>query len=57
MDIKFIGEWVNEDKIILGGEKLAGMPVKGHNPAKDGILAYLLATAAVAARGTGLGTF
>jgi phosphoglucomutase len=52
---KFIGELVNEDKIILGGEESAGLTVKGHFPEKDGILACLLVTEMVAARGVGLG--
>jgi phosphoglucomutase len=51
---KFIGELINEDKIILGGEESAGMSIKGHYPEKDGILACLLATEAVAARGASL---
>jgi phosphomannomutase len=50
----FVGDLVNEDKIILGSEKFAGISVKGHDPAKDGILAYLLAAEAVAACRTGL---
>ncbi|HEY0544291.1 MAG TPA: hypothetical protein VGC91_02755, partial [Pyrinomonadaceae bacterium] len=36
---KFIGELINEDKIILGGEESAGLSIKGHYPEKDGILA------------------
>ncbi|HEY8228363.1 MAG TPA: phosphoglucomutase/phosphomannomutase family protein [Pyrinomonadaceae bacterium] len=51
---KFIGELINEDKIILGGEESAGLSIKGHYPEKDGILACLLAAEAVAARGTSL---
>ena len=51
---KFIGELINEDKIILGGEESAGLSIKGHFPEKDGILACLLAIEAVAARGTSL---
>jgi phosphomannomutase len=49
-----IGELINEDKIILGGEESAGLSIKGHYPEKDGILACLLAAEAVAARGTTL---
>ncbi|HEX8845490.1 MAG TPA: phosphoglucomutase/phosphomannomutase family protein [Pyrinomonadaceae bacterium] len=52
---KFIGELINEDKIILGGEESAGLSIKGHYPEKDGILACLLAAEAVAARGASLG--
>lgn len=47
---KFIGELINEDKIILGGEESAGLSIRGHYPEKDGILACLLAAEAVAAR-------
>ena len=48
---KFIGELINKDEIILGGEESAGLSIKGHYPEKDGILACLLAAEAVAARG------
>jgi phosphoglucomutase len=52
---KFIGELINQDKIILGGEESAGLTVKGHFPEKDGILACLLVTEMVASRGASLG--
>jgi phosphoglucomutase len=52
---KFIGELVNQDKIIMGGEESAGLTVKGHFPEKDGILACLLVTEMVATRGASLG--
>jgi phosphoglucomutase len=51
---KFIGELINKDKIILGGEESAGLSIKGHYPEKDGILACLLAAEAVAVRGKSL---
>lgn len=51
---KFIGELINRDEIILGGEESAGLSIKGHYPEKDGILACLLAAEAVAARGASL---
>ncbi len=51
---KFIGELINEDKIILGGEESAGLSIRGHYPEKDGIIACLLAAEAVAARGASL---
>lgn len=51
---KFIGELINKDEIILGGEESAGLSIRGHYPEKDGILACLLAAEAVAARGVGL---
>ena len=47
---KYIGELINDDKIILGGEESAGLSIKGHYPEKDGLLACLLAAEAVAAR-------
>src|SRR4029078_7475476 len=51
---KLIGELINENKIVVGGEESAGLSIKGHYPEKDGILARLLAAEAVAARGTSL---
>ena len=51
---KFIGELINKDEIIMGGEESAGLSIKGHYPEKDGILACLLAAEAVAARGKSL---
>jgi len=47
---KYIGELINKDEIILGGEESAGLSILGHYPEKDGILACLLAAEAVAAR-------
>jgi phosphoglucomutase len=47
---KFIGELINKDEIILGGEESAGLSIRGHYPEKDGIIACLLAAEAVAAR-------
>lgn len=47
---KFIGELINNDQIILGGEESAGLSIRGHYPEKDGILACLLAAEAVAVR-------
>jgi len=51
---KFIGELINKDEIILGGEESAGLSIRGHYPEKDGILACLLAAEGVAARGASL---
>jgi phosphoglucomutase len=51
---KFIGELINKDEIILGGEESAGLSIRGHYPEKDGIIACLLAAEMVAARGKGL---
>ena len=47
---KFIGELINRDEIILGGEDSAGLSIRGHYPEKDGILACLLAIESVTAR-------
>lgn len=47
---KYIGELINNDQIILGGEESAGLSIRGHYPEKDGILACLLAAEAVAVR-------
>ena len=49
-----VGELINEDKIILGGEESAESSIKDHYPEKDGILACLLAAEAVAAPATPL---
>lgn len=51
---KFIGELINRDEIVLGGEESAGLSIRGHYPEKDGILACLLAAEAVAGRGASL---
>jgi len=51
---KYIGELINNDEIILGGEESAGLSIRGHYPEKDGILACLLAAEAVAERQTTL---
>lgn len=51
---KYIGELINRDEIILGGEESAGLSIRGHYPEKDGILACLLAAEAVAVRGASL---
>jgi phosphoglucomutase len=52
---KYIGELINKDEIILGGEESAGLSIRGHYPEKDGILACLLAAEAVAVRKKSLG--
>ena len=51
---KFIGELINKDEIILGGEESAGLSIRGHYPEKDGILACLLAIEAVTVRNSSL---
>ncbi len=51
---KYIGEYIKEGRIILGGEESAGLSIRGHVPEKDGILACLLITEMVASRGKSL---
>lgn len=51
---KYIGELINEDKIVIGVEESAGLSIKGHSTQKDGILACVLAAEAVASSGKGL---
>ncbi|RRA49087.1 phosphoglucomutase/phosphomannomutase family protein [Acidipila sp. EB88] len=53
---KYIGELINADKIVIGGEESAGLTIRGHVPEKDGVLAGLLVTEMVARRGKDLGT-
>ncbi len=45
---KFIGEYISENKILIGGEESAGLTIKGHVPEKDGVLACLLVAEMVA---------
>jgi phosphoglucomutase len=52
---KYIGETINEDKIVIGGKEPARFSNKGHYPAEDGILARLLTTKTVASGGARLG--
>ncbi len=51
---KYIGEYIKEGRIVLGGEESAGLSVQGHVPEKDGILACLLFAEMVASRGKSL---
>jgi phosphoglucomutase len=51
---KYIGEYIKEGRIILGGEESAGLSIRGHVPEKDGILACLLITEMVASRNKSL---
>lgn len=53
---KYIGQYIDQDKIVLGGEESAGLAIRGHLPEKDGILACLLVTEMVASRGKSLRT-
>jgi alpha-D-glucose phosphate-specific phosphoglucomutase len=52
---KYIGELINQDKILIGGEESAGLTIRGHVPEKDGVLAGLLVAEMVATRGASLG--
>lgn len=52
---KYIGELINEDKIVIGGEESAGLTIRGHVPEKDGVIAGLLVTEMVAVRGKSVG--
>lgn len=51
---KYIGEYISQDRILIGGEESAGMSVKGHVPEKDGILACLMVAEMVAVEGRSL---
>lgn len=51
---KFIGEYISEGRILIGGEESAGMSIKGHVPEKDGILACLMVAEMVAVEGRSL---
>lgn len=48
---KYIGDFISQDRVIIGGEESAGLSIKGHIPEKDGILACLLVAEMVAASG------
>lgn len=52
---KFIGDFISQDRILIGGEESAGLTVRGHVPDKDGILACLLVAEMVAVEGKSLG--
>ncbi len=52
---KYLGGRMLETEVIIAGEESGGMSILGHVPEKDGILACLLASEMVCARGMGLG--
>lgn len=52
---KFIGEYISENRILIGGEESAGLSIQGHVPEKDGILACLMVAEMVAVEGRPLG--
>ena len=47
---KFIGTYIKDGRIFLGGEESSGLSIRGHVPEKDGILACLLIAEMVASR-------
>jgi len=51
---KYIGQFIEQGRIIFGGEESAGLAIRGHLPEKDGILACLLVAEMVAKRGKSL---
>jgi phosphoglucomutase len=53
---KYIGEYIKDGRIFLGGEESAGLSIRGHVPEKDGILACLLFAEMVASRRKSLKT-
>ncbi|MEC9331986.1 MAG: phosphoglucomutase/phosphomannomutase family protein [Verrucomicrobiota bacterium] len=52
---KHIGELMESEPIIVGGEESGGLSIGGHIPEKDGILACLLMAELVATEGQSLG--
>jgi alpha-D-glucose phosphate-specific phosphoglucomutase len=48
---KYIGEYIRDGQILIGGEESAGLTLAGHVPEKDGILACLLVAEMVATEG------
>jgi phosphoglucomutase len=51
---KYVGPFLRQDKIAIGGEESAGLTIRGHVPEKDGILACLLVGEMIAARHSSL---
>ena len=52
---KYIGEFIRDDEIVIGGEESAGLSLRGHVPDKDGVLACLLVAEMVAVEGKTVG--
>ena len=52
---KYIGEFIRDNEIVIGGEESAGLSLRGHVPDKDGVLACLLVAEMVAVEGKTLG--
>lgn len=51
---KYIGEYIRDNRILIGGEESAGLTIRGHVPDKDGIIACLLIAEMVAVEGKSL---
>jgi phosphomannomutase len=54
VSFKYIGESDDEYRSVSGGEESARLLIKGYHPAKDGIVACLLAAKTLATGGTSL---
>jgi phosphomannomutase len=52
---KYIGEFIRDNEIVIGGDDSAGLSLRGHVPDKDGILACLLVAEMVAVEGKTVG--
>lgn len=52
---KYIGDYIRNERILIGGEESAGLSIQGHVPEKDGILACLLVAEMVAVEKKSLG--
>ncbi len=52
---KYIGEFIRDNEIVIGGEESAGLSLRGHVPDKDGVLACLLVAEMVAVEGKTVG--
>jgi phosphoglucomutase len=52
---KYVGPFLRQDKLVIGGEESAGLTIRGHLPEKDGVLACLLVAEMIAARRKSLG--
>ncbi len=47
---KYVGELIDQDKVVIGGEESAGLSIRHHLPEKDGVLACLLCAEMTAVR-------
>jgi phosphoglucomutase len=51
---KYLGEYINNDQVVMVGEESEGFSMKHHLPEKDGILAGVMVAEMVARKGKGL---